>query len=183
MVRLLGGCFDSGQPGNDLHMPLVLFLLLALDIVLNYVDGHGKRHTPSKSTGLPVKGNKKRAEKLLMDARAAQETELEAKATEQSAENISASLIPFTEFLLDWLEMTKKNVEETAYGAYAMGIKSKIIPYFEEQHPGLALQNVTPKHIQDYYTYELTVRGVSANTVIQRHANIRKPYSTLSNSA
>ena len=77
-------------------------------IVLNYVDGHGKRHTPSKSTGLPVKGNKKRAEKMLMDARAAQEAELEAKVTEQSAENTSASLIPFTEFLLDWLEMTKK---------------------------------------------------------------------------
>ncbi len=32
----------------------------------------------------------------------------------------------------------------------------------------------TPKHIQDYYTYELMVRGVSANTVIHRHANIRK---------
>lgn len=143
-------------------------------IVLNYVDGHGKRRTPSKSTGLPVKGNKKRAEKMLMDARAAQEAELEAKATEQNAESTSASLIPFTEFLLDWLEMTKKNVEETTYGAYAMGIKNKIIPYFEEYHPGLALCEVTPKHIQDYYTYELTVRGVSANTVIHRHANIRK---------
>ena len=143
-------------------------------IVLNYVDGHGKRHTPSKSTGLPVKGNKKRAEKMLMDARAAQAAELEAKVTEQSAENTSASLIPFTEFLLDWLEMTKKNVEETTYGAYAMGIKNKIIPYFEEHHPGLALCEVTPKHIQDYYTYELTVRGVSVNTVIHRHANIRK---------
>ena len=143
-------------------------------IVLNYVDGHGKRHTPSKSTGLPVKGNKKRAEKMLMDARTAQEAELEAKATEQSAENTSATLIPFTEFLLDWLEMTKKNVEETTYGAYAMGIKNKIIPYFEEHHPGLTLCEVTPKHIQDYYTYELTVQGVSANTVIHRHANIRK---------
>ncbi len=143
-------------------------------IVLNYVDGNGKRHTPSKSTGLPVKGNKKRAEKMLMDARAAQEAELEAKATEQSAENTSTSLIPFTEFLLDWLEMTKKNVEETTYGAYAMVLKGRIIPYFDEFHPGLALQAVTPKHIQDYYTYELTVRGVSANTVIHRHANIRK---------
>ena len=143
-------------------------------MVLNYVDEYGKRHTPSKSTGLTVKGNKKRAEKMLMDARAAQEAELEAKVTEQSAENTSASLIPFTEFLLDWLEMTKKNVEETTYGAYAMGIKNKIIPYFEEHHPGLALCEVTPKHIQDYYTYELTVRGVSANTVIHRHANIRK---------
>ena len=40
--------------------------------------------------------------------------------------------------------------------------------------PGLALCELTPKHIQDYYTYELTVRGVSANSVIHRHANIRK---------
>ena len=34
-------------------------------MVLNYVDEYGKRHTPSKSTGLTVKGNKKRAEKML----------------------------------------------------------------------------------------------------------------------
>ena len=33
-------------------------------LVLNYVDEYGKRHTPSKSTGLTVKGNKKRAEKV-----------------------------------------------------------------------------------------------------------------------
>lgn len=32
-------------------------------MVLNYVDEYGKRHTPSKSTGLTVKGNIKRAEK------------------------------------------------------------------------------------------------------------------------
>ena len=49
-------------------------------MVLNYVDEYGKRHTPSKSTGLTVKGNKKRAEKMLSEARAAKEAELEAKA-------------------------------------------------------------------------------------------------------
>lgn len=32
-------------------------------MVLNYVDEYGKRNTPSKSMGLTVKGNKKRAEK------------------------------------------------------------------------------------------------------------------------
>ena len=143
-------------------------------MVLNYVDEYGKRHTPSKSTGLTVKGNKKRAEKMLSEARAAKEAELEARAIERSTGKAPIGTILFTAFLLDWLEMTKKNVEETTYGAYSMGIKSKIIPYFEEHHPGLALQDVTPKHIQDYYTYELTVRGVSANTVIHRHANIRK---------
>ena len=143
-------------------------------MVLNYVDEYGKRHTPSKSTGLTVKGNKKRAEKMLSEARAAKEAELEARAIKRSTGKAPVGTILSTAFLLDWLKMTKKNVEETTYGAYSMGIKSKIIPYFEEHHPGLALQDVTPKHIQDYYTYELTVRGVSANTVIHRHANIRK---------
>jgi len=36
------------------------------------------------------------------------------------------------------------------------------------------VQDVTPKHIQDYYQYGLNVEKVSANTVIHRHANIRK---------
>ena len=53
-------------------------------MVLNYVDEYGKRHTPSKSTGLTVKGNKKRAEKMLSEARAAKEAELEARAIERS---------------------------------------------------------------------------------------------------
>ena len=38
-------------------------------IVLSYTDENGKRKTPSKATGLPVKGNKKRAEAMLQKAR------------------------------------------------------------------------------------------------------------------
>lgn len=37
--------------------------------VLNYTDSLGKRKTKWISTGLTVKGNKKRAEAILMDAR------------------------------------------------------------------------------------------------------------------
>jgi len=33
VVCLLGGRLDRSQPGNDLYMPLVLFLLLALDVI------------------------------------------------------------------------------------------------------------------------------------------------------
>lgn len=53
-------------------------------MVLNYVYEYGKRHTPSKSTGLTVKGNKKRAEKMLSEARTTKEAELEARAIERS---------------------------------------------------------------------------------------------------
>ena len=44
-------------------------------IVLSYKDINGKRQTPSKSTGLPVKGNKKRAEAMLREAQLRKEQE------------------------------------------------------------------------------------------------------------
>ena len=38
-------------------------------MVLSYNDASGKKRTKWKATGLPVKGNKKRAEAMLMEAR------------------------------------------------------------------------------------------------------------------
>lgn len=38
-------------------------------IILNWKDGDGKRRSKSISTGLPVKGNKKKAEAMLLEAR------------------------------------------------------------------------------------------------------------------
>ena len=45
--------------------------------VLSYYDINGKRVLSSKSTGLPVKGNKKRAEEILIQERMALEEKLE----------------------------------------------------------------------------------------------------------
>lgn len=70
--------------------------------------------------------------------------------------------------------MMRASVEKTTYSSYSLTIRNKVIPYFDKRFPKLKLTDVTPKHIQDYYTYELNVCGVSANTVIHRHANIRK---------
>lgn len=142
-------------------------------IILSYTDENGKRQTPSKSTGLPVKGNKKRAEVMLLEARKAKEDELKQR-TEEKGSLLRPEDILFTQFMTDWLEMMKNSIEATTYASYSFGIKGKINPYFDERFPGLKLREITPKHIQDYYTFEMNVRGVSANTVIHRHANIRK---------
>ena len=144
-------------------------------IVLSYTDKNGKRHTPSKTTGLPVKGNKKRANEMLQKAIREKEEELrlELLAQNTEAEGIYETMT-FTGFLSDWLAMMKGSVEITTFSAYQMAIKKKIIPYFDEHYPGLLLQKVTPKHIQDYYTYEMKHNGVSANTVKHRHANIHR---------
>ena len=81
--------------------------------------------------------------------------------------------ILFTDFILEWLEMMRSSVEVTTYASYAQMIKGSIIPYFEGKKLTLQELEKHPKHIQDYYQSELNA-GKSANTVIHRHANIRK---------
>lgn len=131
-------------------------------MVLSYKDVDGKRKTKSISTGLPVRGNKKRAEAMLTVARKKYE----------SVEQITNSELLFSDFMLEWLEMIKSSVELTTYSAYAITIKSRIVPYFKGK--GIKLVDLKPKDIQDYYQYGLNVEKISANTVIHRHANIRK---------
>ena len=144
-------------------------------LVLSYTDEYGVRKTPSQSTGLPVKGNKKRAEELLQEARQKKEQELKYRKLAASAGmTVVPNELKFTDFLSDWLKMMKNSVELSTYSNYEKSIKGKIIPYFNKRHPKLKLRDVTPKHIQDYYTYELEVEKVSPNTVIHRHANIHK---------
>ncbi|MDY5001774.1 MAG: tyrosine-type recombinase/integrase [Eubacteriales bacterium] len=142
-------------------------------IVLSYTDTDGKRKTPSKSTGLLVKGNKKRAEKLLLQAREEMELKLEERRNLRISETAQEE-VEFTTFLAQWLKMMRTNLENTTYSSYEQAINRRIIPYFDEHHPSIKLRDLTAKQIQDYYTYELEENGVSANTVIHRHANIRK---------
>ena len=81
--------------------------------------------------------------------------------------------ILFTDFLLEWLEMMKSSVEKTTYASYSNTVKRRIVPYFLEKKYTLTEMEENPKYIQDYYQYELKL-GLTANTVIHRHANIRK---------
>ncbi len=141
--------------------------------VLSYTDAQGKRKTPSKSTGLPVKGNKKRAEAILRQWQRDMEAELAEQA--QNAPNKGgAGDILFTQYLLDWLAIMRHSVDVTTYAGYKNNVTRSIIPYFDKRHPGLKLRDVTTKHIQDYYTYEMDEKELTANTVIHRHANIHK---------
>ena len=79
----------------------------------------------------------------------------------------------FTDFITDWLKMMKSRVEITTYTSYERAIIHKIVPYFEPLHYTLQDMEQHPKYIQDFYQHELD-RGLTANTVIHYHANIRK---------
>ena len=133
-----------------------------LYMVLSYKDSEGKRKTKWMPTGLTAKGNKKKAEAMLIKER-------------RNFDTIPPAVdetILFSDFMLSWLEVMKNKVELDTYSAYAYSIKSRIAPYFKQK--GILLTEVEPKHIQDFYQNELTERKVSPNTVIHYHANIRK---------
>ena len=131
-------------------------------IVLCYRDENGKKRTKWISTGLDVKGNKKKAQDMLNEARKSFKP--------PTAEPIED--IMFTNYMKKWLAMVKPNIELTTYASYSNSVLSIICPYFEEKH--ILLKDIQPVHIQDFYTHCMNVRGVSASTVIHYHANIRK---------
>jgi len=125
----------------------------------------GKRHRKSKSTGLIERGNKKRAQDMLVDFIRQQQAELVAKGD-------SSKDILFTDYMEQWLARAKTQIRATTYSGYKDNIYKVIIPYFEPFN--LKLSEITPKHIQDFYTEQL--KYVKGTTVKKYHANIHKAF-------
>lgn len=139
-------------------------------VVLNIENEDGNRTPKWFKTGLPVKGNKKRAERMLNDMR----REYTGIQEQQRAERIEkcekkkrrASEIPFADFMEDWLEVARCTIEKITYSGYCCNVKSIIAPYFRKRE--IMLSEITPKDIQDFYTEQL--KRVKATTVISYHA-------------
>lgn len=134
-------------------------------MVLNYTDANGKRRQPWIPTGLPAKGNKRRAEKLLLDTRKSFVPPVVSKENE----DISSDML-FADYMELWLEIIRSSVEKTTFSSYMQMVKGKIAPYF--RNTGLTLDGIQDKHIQSFYLHEL--KTVSPGTVIHYHANIHK---------
>ena len=127
--------------------------------VLNYTDPFGKRKAKWVATGLTVKGNKKRAEAMLAEAR----QNFEAPAAMQGD-------ILFADFMEDWLTVIRNSVAVPTYASYSSVVNRVISPYFRKK--GITLRNLTARDIQNFYLHEL--KRVSASSVIHYHANIHK---------
>ena len=134
-------------------------------MVLNYTDANGKRRQPWIPTGLPAKGNKRRAEKLLLDTRKSFVPPVVSKENE----DISSDML-FADYMELWLEVVRNSIEKTTFSSYTQMVKGKSAPYFRKT--GVKLGELQARHIQSFYLYEL--KTVSASTVIHEHANIHK---------
>lgn len=129
-------------------------------LVLTYKDHEGKRKSKWIPTGLTAKGNKKRAQDLLQEARKNFVPDIP----------VPTEDILFHDFLKQWLEIAKSTIQLTTYSSYVGMSNSAILPYFKEK--GIKLTDLKPKDIQDFYTLQL--KRVKASTVIHYHAIIHK---------
>ena len=129
--------------------------------VLNYTDSLGKRKTKWISTGLTVKGNKKRAEAILMDAR---------RNCNPEEPKVMNGDILFADYMEKWLGIIKSSVAVPTFASYSTTVKKIVAPYFREKE--VTLKNLTAKDIQEFYLSEL--ERVSPSSVIHYHANIHK---------
>ena len=134
-------------------------------MVLSYLDANGKRKQPWFPTGLPIKNNKKRAEKMLLELRQTYVPPAEHKSNGE----LAADML-FADFMELWLEVVRNSIEKTTFSSYTQMVKGKIAPYFRKT--GVKLGELQARHIQSFYLYEL--KTVSASTVIHEHANIHK---------
>lgn len=133
-------------------------------IVLSYKGADDKRKTKWLPTGLAIKGNKKRAEAMLMEARKTFIPE-----TAPTAAKINHDTL-FSDFLTKWLAVVKSSIKPATYSSYSGLLDSVILPYF--RHKRITLKELQASDIQDFYTAQL--ERVSANTVIHYHAIIHK---------
>lgn len=129
-------------------------------MVLSYKDKSGKRISKWLPTGLPVKGNKKRTEDMLMAARA------EFVAGEAAIDRD----MPFSSYLVQWMEIARSTLKPNTAAGYASMIQNPIAPYFQQR--GITLGGLQAVDIQMFYTSQL--KRVSANTVIHYHAIIHR---------
>lgn len=133
-------------------------------IVIDYLDENGQRHQTSVSTGLPEKGNKRRAQQMLNER-------LE-ELSQQYTTTLASKNILFLTFMQDWLnDIVSYKVKVSTFSQYLYVFNNYIAKY--KPFHGVRLHDLTPALLQSYYNAQLKA-GLSPNTVRKHHANIHK---------
>lgn len=130
-------------------------------MMFSYYDENGKRKQKSKTTGLPVKGNKKKAKEML--------DKLLQEYNHDTTRLLNKDML-FSDYMLQWLEDCKSGVRRITYENYEKVVKKHIVPYFKAKK--ITLQDLRTKDVDEYYKFKLET--LSANTVRKHHANIHK---------
>lgn len=112
-------------------------------VVLNITE-NGRRKQKWISTGLCVKGNKRKAEQMLRD---------KLREYELMPETVKSDVL-FADYIRLWLKSVQRRVDEVTFQGYEILANSHVLPYFD--HSGVKLQAVTTEVLQAYIDEKAT---------------------------
>ena len=133
-------------------------------IVLNYYEGNSRKRKWIP-TGLPVKGNKRKAAKLLQETLPQYEGQPERLKSD----------VRFSDYIRHWLTIAKRKVDEVTFQGYETLAVSQILPYFDAS--GIKLRDVTVEVLQAYIDEKhehgrKDGKGGLSPASLRRHKNI-----------
>lgn len=157
--------------------------------VINLYDANGKRKIKWISTGLTVRGNKRKAEAMLHEVllRYDETGELPTgrggayeKVDARTAKPIPAPIRPvsksemlFLDYLNEWIQIHKASIQTATFISYNQMIQGRITQYFKPL--SLKLCEVTPQ-VLDEFQEKILLDGCTTNTVIHYHAIFGKAF-------
>lgn len=172
-------------------------------LVLNYYDENGKRKTPSITTKLPVRGNKKQANamlKYLINVFEVPTGSKKANLKSYFTKDMLQKKSQVKDITPQKVEKINKNSNNKRIKVHKNMLFSDFMIYwinatqynYERSTYGtylmqinssiapyfkeqeILLSDLTSFDIQDFYSYAFEIKKVSANTVLKWHANIHK---------
>ena len=157
--------------------------------VINLYDANGKRKIKWISTGLTVRGNKRKAESMLREVllhydetgelptgRGGTYEKVDAKTAKplpQPLQPLNKSEMLFLDYLNEWVQVHKASIQPATFISYNQMIQGRITQYFEPL--GLKLCEVTPQ-VLDEFQEKILLEGYTTNTVIHYHAIFGKAF-------
>lgn len=157
--------------------------------VINLYDTNGKRKIKWISTGLTVRGNKRKAESMLREVllhydetgelptgRGGAYKKVDAKTAKPlplPLQPVNKSEMLFLDYLNEWVQVHKASIQSATFISYNRMITGRITQYFEPL--GLKLCEVTPQ-VLDEFQEKILLEGYTTNTVIHYHAIFGKAF-------
>lgn len=132
--------------------------------VLSYKGADKKRRTKWIATGLPVKGNKKKADAFLQEQRRSFEIPMQNTPAPSDGSEL------FADYLQRWLQIAKSTVAITTYASYSGLLKNPIDPWFRKKK--IRLRELTAADIQEFYLEK--GKQMKSNTVLHYHAVLHR---------
>lgn len=134
-------------------------------MVISYIDQDGKRKQIWKSTGLTVKGNRKRAQAML-----------DAYLREHGGCDLDVANLKLADYLEQWLKDAEPKLSPNTIRGYREKMRNHILPYFRAKD--IKLTDLRVQHLETFYAYlqqdKQDKKGLSVTSVRHCHRLLSK---------